>query len=395
MALLNDRSMWVRRAWLIAVAGAAAIAAPGMGQHREGFEKPLGRGEARADGEARSSGRVETYMSTQDGDTKYEVSIVDDQVTAKVNGEELPADRIRKSDGKIELLDEKGAVIRTFNVGRTRTFTIGRSSDGWRMGVQPPAVVPAVPPVPAVGAVTLSNPPPVMIGITMGEVPESVAEHLGLEAGEVVMIDRVVEGLPAANAGLAAKDIIVKFDGKTVLDEDGIREILRGKKPGDKVEVEVLRKGERKTVTVELAKFDAGKVGAVAIAGGENIGDQADGHWGGLEGLGDLEGLPAVGEEGWQRLAERIRGQAENNIRGFRNRDGGPQMWFRGDDGWQALGQAMGHSSAAQRQMMDELRAQADALKATAAELKAQAEELKKQQAELKRLQAELQSKNR
>jgi hypothetical protein len=387
MGMSSDRSMWVRRGWLIAVAGAAAIAAPGMAQHREGFEKPLGMGEARAGGVGRSTGRVETYMSTQDGDTKYEVSIVDDQITAKINGEELPADRVRKSDGKVELLDEKGKVIRTFNVGRTTTLNLGGNGLR-RMNVVPPQV-PAVPDVPAVA--TTINPPPVMIGITMGEVPESVAEHLGLEADHVVMIDRVVDGLPAEKAGLQAKDIVVKFDGKNVLSEDGIREILRGKKPGDKVEVEFLRKGERKTVTVELAKFDAGKVGAVAIAGDENPAEE----WGGMEGLEHLEGLPAMGEEGWQRFADRIRKQGEENVRGFRNRDGGPQMWFRGNDGWQALGQAMGQGSAEQRQLMDQLRAQADALRATAADLKAQAEELKKQQAELRKLQAELQSKSR
>ncbi len=61
-------------------------------------------------------------------------------------------------------------------------------------------------------------------------------------------------GSPADKAGLKAKDILVWFDGKEILNLYDFTYALRSKKPGDEVEVKVLRGAETVTVKVLLTK---------------------------------------------------------------------------------------------------------------------------------------------
>lgn len=61
-------------------------------------------------------------------------------------------------------------------------------------------------------------------------------------------------GSPADVAGLKADDIIVMFDGKPVKDLYSYSDALYARKPGDEVDVVVLRNGQRVTLHVKLGK---------------------------------------------------------------------------------------------------------------------------------------------
>jgi len=56
-----------------------------------------------------------------------------------------------------------------------------------------------------------------------------------------VKISGVRDNSPAAEAGLTAGDIIIKFDDKAIADLQGMTDALRTYKPGDKVKITVLR----------------------------------------------------------------------------------------------------------------------------------------------------------
>jgi S1-C subfamily serine protease len=92
-------------------------------------------------------------------------------------------------------------------------------------------------------------------------------EDLNLPADKGVLVESVAPGSPAAKAGLrdgdvAAQlngqniqlggDIIVAMDGKTITTSTGLADVIGSKKPGDKVDITVLRGGKRKTLTVKL-----------------------------------------------------------------------------------------------------------------------------------------------
>jgi putative serine protease PepD len=67
-------------------------------------------------------------------------------------------------------------------------------------------------------------------------------------------IQAIQPGGPAAGADLRAGDVIVAIDGESVRDPDDVSEAVSEREPGDEIEVEVLRDGERRTIRVELAK---------------------------------------------------------------------------------------------------------------------------------------------
>jgi membrane-associated protease RseP (regulator of RpoE activity) len=67
-----------------------------------------------------------------------------------------------------------------------------------------------------------------------------------------VKLDGVTEGSPADKAGLKAGDIIVKFGGQPVEDLESYMDALSRRKPGDMVEVVVLREGKETTLKATL-----------------------------------------------------------------------------------------------------------------------------------------------
>jgi membrane-associated protease RseP (regulator of RpoE activity) len=93
----------------------------------------------------------------------------------------------------------------------------------------------------------------------MDQADEDAIAQLGLPEGEYAEIATVPQGLPACKAGLQPKDIIVSIDGKTPASAGTIRDVMKTKNPGDKVAIEVVRKGNRVKTEVPLEAFDGKK----------------------------------------------------------------------------------------------------------------------------------------
>jgi hypothetical protein len=88
-------------------------------------------------------------------------------------------------------------------------------------------------------------------GPYFGSIPDfGEAEHGGVKFADVR------DGSPAAKAGFKAGDTLIDFGGKKIDNLYDFTYALRAHKPGDKVPVTVLRKGERVTreVTLEVRK---------------------------------------------------------------------------------------------------------------------------------------------
>jgi C-terminal processing protease CtpA/Prc len=85
-------------------------------------------------------------------------------------------------------------------------------------------------------------------GTYFGSVPD-----FGQTAKGVKFAD-VREGSPAAVAGLKPGDVLIRFEGKEILNLYDFTDALRGKQPGDEVPVVVLREGREVTATVTLGR---------------------------------------------------------------------------------------------------------------------------------------------
>lgn len=91
-----------------------------------------------------------------------------------------------------------------------------------------------------------------ILGMELMELNDQLAEYFQVPEGDGVLIKRVEKNSEADKAGLKAGDVILSVGGKRVNDIDDVNRALRRYEEGDKVEIEVLRKGTKKTVTVVI-----------------------------------------------------------------------------------------------------------------------------------------------
>jgi serine protease Do len=96
------------------------------------------------------------------------------------------------------------------------------------------------------------------LGVTLQPVDRNLAEYLGLSGPSGVMVTSVWAGSPAAEAGLATEDVVVRFDGQpvTVPTEDALApfiETVQRAGVGSAVQLVVVRQGRRKEISVTLA----------------------------------------------------------------------------------------------------------------------------------------------
>jgi serine protease Do len=98
------------------------------------------------------------------------------------------------------------------------------------------------------------------IGAVLEEVAPKQARELGLAQEGGVRISEVVPGLPAEKGGLQAGDVVVRFNkGKLTPAHAGreLRQKILETDVGNRVIVEVLRAGQRRTLTIEIGKRPA------------------------------------------------------------------------------------------------------------------------------------------
>lgn len=234
-------------------------------------DQPLGQAPRES-----ASGSSSVTMMQNDGTNSTKVVIRDGEVVeAELNGKAVPKDRIRQRDGTVEFLDEKGNVEHTMkmNLGfTTRGFGGGnwnqrnRGGDGFRVerdGQRPLAVLGP-----------RYEPPKVMLGVTMSDADDVTLKRLGLEDKEGIFIDTVIDGLPAAKAGLQPNDLIVAINGEKDPSQEELRKVLREKKPGETINLKIHRKGESKDLSVTLEAYEPGKLGHDAFGGGPAEGGQ-------------------------------------------------------------------------------------------------------------------------
>lgn len=146
------------------------------------------------------------------------------------------------------------------------------------------------------------------LGISVGEVPESVAAHVEVK-GHGVMILNVVEESPADHAGLEEHDIILTIEGEGVEADVGrTAKLIGAHKPGEQIEITVLRGGEENILQAELGtwpdrdvlkwKFDVGPLAEVeeqTKTRGKIMLRDPDGEWV-FKDLGDLSKLEVLRE---------------------------------------------------------------------------------------------------
>ncbi len=97
------------------------------------------------------------------------------------------------------------------------------------------------------------------LGVKIQEVTDDLAATLKLDRTEGALIADVTATGPAEKAGIKPGDVVVTFDGSPVKAMRDLPRIVADTPVGKTVTVEVIRKGERLSVPVEIGRLEDGK----------------------------------------------------------------------------------------------------------------------------------------
>lgn len=199
-----------------------------------------------------------------DGDHVYELRMEDGIYTVTVDGDPIPDERIQNHDDVVMIMEDDGGVFYEFDLSLTagRPPALPKTKN---LFFAPSGQTGAFLNVVAGeddGNITLDVQvhPKVMLGIYSDEPSESLREHLGIK-GRAILVESVIDGLSADQAGIKDHDIIVSIDGSDGISPDGLTKLLREHEAGDEIKIVILRKGQKMKVQTKLLAYDAQALG--------------------------------------------------------------------------------------------------------------------------------------
>ena len=94
------------------------------------------------------------------------------------------------------------------------------------------------------------------LGVRIQMVTDEIAESLGLDEAHGALVASVAEGGPAESGTIEAGDVILTFNGSDIDQMRDLPRVVAETEIGRVVPVEVWRKGERQTVSVEVGELE-------------------------------------------------------------------------------------------------------------------------------------------
>jgi len=243
MPRMNTLTSTILSGFLAGTAASVALAAPQSGPTLE------------------TSATIVMQTESADG-TSVEMTMADGKILSlRVDGEEVPADRVRQNGNMVEVLDGAGKVL--------HQIPMLYGTSGLSMSISPRVGI-----APSVAVASAKS----MIGVGFGEVDEALAHHLEIDPSEATMVTSILDQMPAHKAGLEKFDVIVAIDGKPGAPIDALRQAIANAAPGTKMKLSVRRGSETKDVEVETAAFDAAKIATAGLAGDAGLEDAEPGE---------------------------------------------------------------------------------------------------------------------
>jgi len=132
-------------------------------------------------------------------------------------------------------------------------------------------------------------------GLSLQTLNRQLGAYFGAPNGHGVLIEEVRKKSPGEKAGFKAGDVILKIGSESVEDVHDVRSALEDYKKGDKAIFEVIRKGEKTSLTMEIEERQHG-----SWFGGEPF------HSGGDFDI-DIHDAPGVDRESFQINMEKLK----------------------------------------------------------------------------------------
>jgi len=97
------------------------------------------------------------------------------------------------------------------------------------------------------------------LGVMIQKITEELKDKLKLKDVRGALVADVTSGGPAEKAGIRRGDVIISFDGKAIKEMNELPLIVASTPVDKSVTVEVLRKGKKKRITVQIGKLQEEK----------------------------------------------------------------------------------------------------------------------------------------
>ena len=120
---------------------------------------------------------------------------------------------------------------------------------------EPPAADAPAPQPRAIKAPAQPAPPMPWIGLEVGKLERAMRAHVSdVPEGVGFLITSITAEGPAEKAGLQRFDVLWKLEDQLLINEAQFGTLLRMRKPGDQVELSVVRAGQHEKVRIELGE---------------------------------------------------------------------------------------------------------------------------------------------
>ena len=101
------------------------------------------------------------------------------------------------------------------------------------------------------------------LGISIQEITKELAESFGMKNSNGALVAGVEKSGPADKGELETGDVITKFDGKLIMTSADLPRLVGATKPGKMVAVEILRKGNQKTLNIGVGEMPSDAIEAL------------------------------------------------------------------------------------------------------------------------------------
>jgi serine protease Do len=105
------------------------------------------------------------------------------------------------------------------------------------------------------------------LGVQLQQLTGDIAAALDLAEERGALVAAVQPDSPADEAGLEAGDVIVRYGGRTVAELRDLPRLVAGTRPGEEVDVVVVRGGEERTLSVTIAALEPEDADVAAAPG--------------------------------------------------------------------------------------------------------------------------------
>lgn len=91
-------------------------------------------------------------------------------------------------------------------------------------------------------------------GVSLQPLDEGIADSLGIPRNRGELIRGVQPGSPAARAGIEQGDVVITVNGEAVTPDQTLSYLVARQPVGSRIPIELIRNGQRRTVTLQVAE---------------------------------------------------------------------------------------------------------------------------------------------